>query len=405
LTFSLSFAQNWITIPSGTTDQLNDVHFPSENVGFVVGNNYNFLKTIDGGKTWTKSIPAGLVFMGTNNFTKVQFINDSIGFVMLENRGVYKTIDGGLNFTAEMMQGALCFPHDMFFFDEDNGYAAGGQCFAGESVDKKDAGMWGWSTTLNIQAQNMLHTISFRNTNLGLTAGTEGTFFRTTDAGATWDSVFTLSQADSILSISWVNDTLVYATTTNGGNNNTISVSKDAGLTWQSAGNIGGFSNPLMNASNALSNGYVVAGGYSIWTGGNIYEYKPWRTGWSWFTQLTPQTINGVTSYNDSTSFAVGDSGLIMTNKDTSQVSSSIINLSIPSVTVYPNPSNNCVIIPTSESFQFNAIEVYNALGKQIKVKITNSKIDVSNLSNGVYQLLLLQDKKAIATARFVKID
>jgi len=400
---SVTIAQNWITIPSGTTDQLNDIDFPSNNVGYAVGNNYNFLKTIDGGKTWTKSIPAGLVFMGTNNFTKVQFINDSIGFVMLENRGIYKTIDGGLNFTAEMMQGALCFPHDMFFFDEDNGYAAGGQCFAGESVDKKDAGMWGWSTTLNIQAQNMLHTISFRNTNLGLTAGTEGTFFRTNDAGISWDSVFTLSTGDSISSISWANDTLVYAATTN---NLSLFYSGDAGLTWQQETNSATFFYPKMRTTSTNSNGYFVSGGYAAQAAqGLIYERKPWNTGWQWKNISANHAINGSTTFADSIAFVVGDSGLIMTNLDTSSIGSSLIKIDVPTISVYPNPVNDHFNIECQEK-NVN-ITIYNIAGQSVLKEDYEvlTSVAVGKLPVGIYQILISKNSSAIGIARFVKTN
>lgn len=61
-------------------------------------------------------------------------------------------------------------------------------------------------------------------------------------------------------------------------------------------------------------------------------------------------------------------------------------------ISIYPNPANEFVQISTSETI--TGVEVYNLIGKKVisSSKLTNNKIDVSNLSKGVYVLKVMSN-------------
>jgi hypothetical protein len=61
-------------------------------------------------------------------------------------------------------------------------------------------------------------------------------------------------------------------------------------------------------------------------------------------------------------------------------------------ISIYPNPANEFVQISTSETI--TGVEVYNLIGKKVisSSKLTNNKIDVSNLSKGVYILKVMSN-------------
>jgi hypothetical protein len=61
-------------------------------------------------------------------------------------------------------------------------------------------------------------------------------------------------------------------------------------------------------------------------------------------------------------------------------------------ISIYPNPANEFVQISTSETI--TGVEVYNLIGKRVisSSKLTNNKIDVSNLSKGVYILKVMSN-------------
>lgn len=79
--------------PITTTEDLNQIQFLNNNIGFIAGNRV-ILKTVNGGDTWTKIRESTTV-----NFTAVHFENENLGYAG-GNDGtysyLYKSTDGGL---------------------------------------------------------------------------------------------------------------------------------------------------------------------------------------------------------------------------------------------------------------------------------------------------------------------
>ena len=72
------------------------------------------------------------------------------------------------------------------------------------------------------------------------------------------------------------------------------------------------------------------------------------------------------------------------------------------SLTLYPNPASNLLTINATNRIE--KIEVFNMLGKLVLDSNSNSnKIDVSNLSSGMYISKIYQENDIISTKRFVK--
>jgi hypothetical protein len=78
-----------------------------------------------------------------------------------------------------------------------------------------------------------------------------------------------------------------------------------------------------------------------------------------------------------------------MTNED---ATASVNDVFSSKISIYPNPANEFVQISTSETI--TGVEVYNLIGKKVisSSKLTNNKIDVSNLSKGVYVLKVMSN-------------
>jgi hypothetical protein len=86
------------TVNSNDFMLYNEICFPSEAVGFVVGSgmNDNLLRTTDGGKIWN-SIPTGV----TSGLSSVHFWDDMNGIVLGENGIILRTDNGGTTFIEE----------------------------------------------------------------------------------------------------------------------------------------------------------------------------------------------------------------------------------------------------------------------------------------------------------------
>lgn len=84
---------------------------------------------------------------------------------------------------------------------------------------------------------------------------------------------------------------------------------------------------------------------------------------------------------------------------DPINVSSAGINELIANVSIYPNPTSGVVHIQSASPIAFAT--VYNSIGKKIHVSLIDNKLDLSQLSNGVY-IVRLSINSHIITKRII---
>lgn len=70
-------------------------------------------------------------------------------------------------------------------------------------------------------------------------------------------------------------------------------------------------------------------------------------------------------------------------------------------IAIYPNPANDFIQISTNETI--TGLEIYNVIGKKVisSNNLTNKKINVSNLTKGVY-ILKIMSNDLVGTRRFL---
>jgi len=110
---------NWSSVTTPNNNAIYGVHFPTDSIGYAVGWNGNILKTTDTGDTWNE-LTSGV----SEVLQKVFFINDSIGYVTGNSGTLLKTIDGGITWNQE----TISFSNDLygiFFNSEGMGFAVG----------------------------------------------------------------------------------------------------------------------------------------------------------------------------------------------------------------------------------------------------------------------------------------
>jgi len=91
-TWSVVFEENSI-------DDILDIHFVDESLGFIVGDYGLYYKTIDGGLNWKK-----IVINSSIDFKAINFFDHKIGYISGEDSYVvriYKTLDGGETWNME----------------------------------------------------------------------------------------------------------------------------------------------------------------------------------------------------------------------------------------------------------------------------------------------------------------
>lgn len=379
---SIVIAQNWSQVNSGTSLKLNSISFGSKMVGYIGANDSTLLKTIDGGLTWNVQ-PTNGVFFSTNlpNITQVDFVTPDVGYLMIGTQnysgGMYKTIDGGMNWTAEMV--SMCSPLFCYNFDEDNSYVVGSSCFGGKTIDKKVNGSWQSNTAYLTWSIEYLRSITFYDTDFGITAGDSGLVHRTFDGGTTWDTVSTITN-EIIWDLQFINDSTIFAVADS--MQNTLMISTDSGSTWQSHNNSLTFFYPALFALAGDDDGLLLAVGQTyppnegmiIW-GNEIQNF--------WRYETAPNKLNDVTLSDDAIAFAVGDTGLIMTNNG---MLNGIDNIGREAkVHVYPNPTKDFFSV-THSSANILSVRVVDIQGKQVlNVNTQFNQVEVSQLASGFY--------------------
>ena len=138
---------------------LNCVHFPTANRGYIAGNSGTILKSINGGATWTTS-PAGV----TTPFFGIYFTDSITGYAV--GAGIYKTVNGGTSWTPQVSPTSVAL-YSVFFINSTTGYI----CGHGGVVLKTINGGGTWTTEISNTTLD-LHCIHFPTACIGYSVGT-----------------------------------------------------------------------------------------------------------------------------------------------------------------------------------------------------------------------------------------
>lgn len=379
----------WYEIPTGTTKKLNAIDFPSNNVGYIVGEDSTILKTINGGQTWETLGMNGISISSlSDNFTDIDFIDENTGFLISGYSGTYKTTDGGQTWaivTGQMSN--MCFPHTVYPFSNTNFFVAGGGCFEGAIIDHFVNNQWN-NANLSLNFWNSNETIvemSFNDLSQGLAATRSEYILKTIDAGVNWDTIST-GISGELTSVVMVNDTLCFAGYDEIGNGFGILKSVDGGLTWIQDINSATFYYPAYLSVHAAQNGDIYSGAVpSNSPGGLIFESTD-ITNWNYYN--VDQPINAMTSYGSDITFGIGDSGYLVVNTPIVDLGiDGIDGIDLIDFNVYPNPvlSELTIENPNTEMME---VTILDASGRILATEFAQSglnTIDCSNLTNGMY--------------------
>ena len=380
-------AYSWESQTSGTTNAFNTVKAVSDMIGWAGGANATVRKTTDGGVTWTDGNPNPGVINGTI-YAIESFGADTAWCTTSPAAAfIYRTTNGGANWVQ-----------------------------------------------VHTQTGGFFNAIKFQNRTTGFIQGDpvggRWSLWRTTDAGATWDSAgMYLQQAGS--EAGWNNSVTLRGTTLWMGTNNTkVYKSTDFGSTWTSSpttGSLNGYSMDFSSSSLGIVGGTAVVkttdGGstYSsaitlpgtgnilgiggtgdiFWAGRGAAIYMSTDAGDTWASHFTPSgTVNAMDIVEDgdcATGWAVGATGSI------SRLSGLLVgvgnnNTELPETfrleQNYPNPFNPSTTISFSMPKADNVeLKVYDLLGREVATLISGFRVagsyrmdfNASHLSSGVY--------------------
>jgi len=293
----------WRVISSGTTNDLQSIHFTYTGIGYACGNSGSVIKSIDSGQTWQNlqtpvSYDLNDIYM---------FHQDTIEVVGDSGTMIFSD-DGGVSWTV----GPYFITEDYFAVS-----FSGGSGICGGSSQTLLRGTYSGTALWWITVQTGYFGGGFwgaymLSPQVGFVAGENSIFQplfgRTTDSGLNWDfTAFYLNTNEGrATGIDFTDINTGYVSARVWDETGAIAKTTDSGNNWVTTF----FSNPLWGIDFPISN--AGQGGYAVGDSGVIL--KTYDAGTSWQTQQsgTSQKLNKVYFIDLDFGFAVGDSGIIL---------------------------------------------------------------------------------------------
>ena len=171
---------DWTQIDNDFNFHFEKVFFTDSLNGYMIGKNY-FLKTIDGGKSWSSQQPTDHIIQ------TMFFVNKDTGWIAGNEGVILKTTDAGATWAYQQLNGTNYGTlTSLYFLDENTGWACGsGLDITGGVILKTNNGGINWNLQHN-GFNRFIYSIYFSNCSSGWAVGDEGIMFNTTDGGSNW---------------------------------------------------------------------------------------------------------------------------------------------------------------------------------------------------------------------------
>jgi photosystem II stability/assembly factor-like uncharacterized protein len=374
---SITNAQNWTIQSSGTSVNLNSIHFTSPTNGIVVGDNGKILLTTSGGNTWSA---IGNVYSGSPvNFTDVFSMNTD-AWITTSSGNILFSTNAGTSWSVSNTPMSTASIDNIHFGTSLIGWAVGNT----PSVLYKtiDGGMSWTSEPLTPFTNGAFKGIQCIGTNTVLLIK-GNRFYFSSDAGSSWNYQTFSTNIASLKSVSAATNWLTGGQT---GTNDIYKITSFGTYTGAS-GNLNGGPYTTIDAFDA--NNAMVASGL------NANVYKTTNGGTNWTQESIPGTINYLNKINYvdvNNAWAVGGSGSIIkygsvnTNTTTPTTTTEVTEIKTSSVSIYPNPASTHITIVSNNPLGF--VTITNNLGIaviRIEIKDKTWTLDVSVLHTGTY--------------------
>lgn len=212
---SVSYSQSWRRVGSWGND-FSDIKWINNEVGYLSGENI-FLKTVDGGLSWTEQLAPTL-----QQVVKMDFFDENNGILLAQAGTIYRTTNGGLSWQSrtlpsqDRLTGVQYLSQNNVLITGENG-ALFGSTNGGQNWSMRAVG-----------TNADLRSLFFIDNQLGYLATASADVFKTTNGGMTWQPLPTGFDV-SLNDLYFVNDTVGYGV----GNLGAIIKTENGGNDWQ----------------------------------------------------------------------------------------------------------------------------------------------------------------------------
>lgn len=385
----------WISISSGTKNNLTQIVFGDSATGYVIGKSNLgesiVLKTNDGGYNW---FPVMIKKSQFSEMESIGFINKDTG-VVIDNDTIYKTNDGGVRWEKIKMSGIIGGGGLQFHMNTNTEwFYISGQQF-GHTVDggqtwfsssKGNSGLLPLKTT-DIQFVTEHEVIGF---------GWYGpTVFKSTDKGLTWNILLSNPVLNQLNSGCFATPSVGFIAAKT--STSRIYKSIDSGYNWFVVDSTLSFNINCIRSVNP--NVFFGVGGK-----GGIATSVDGGNQWTIQNSGVNQNLNKIIVLQNKV-IAIGDSGTILMNTNIVASTKKEDFNSFNNVHIYPNPASTCIDLSWNADFQNTEVNIFNTVGEKVIGQYTdssNSQIDISKLQSGLYYMRLKSGNR-LYTQKFIK--
>jgi photosystem II stability/assembly factor-like uncharacterized protein len=375
------YAQDWVSLNSGTSNHLNSICFPDTNIGYAVGDSGTILKTMDGGEHWVAQNS------GTSyRLNSVRFYYADTGYIAGYNyyagyfeRIILKTVDGGLNWIPQNIDTNEYY-WEIQFLSPDTIFIDNGQSI----LKTMDNGL-NW-TTITKPENGVVWACK---SNIIYMVGGYGDYFKTTDGGDNW-----VNQLSSYIPGGGIYDICF------SNNNNGIAVGGgfSQGISYEALYYTRDGGDPWARASSYSSDKWFYSvfftddtTAYAVGSGGVIIKTTDTGEHYTELSSGTSNDLNAVYFANSMTGYIAGNNGTIL------KTASGPLGLAGTSssngiATIYPNPFKDNLSVEIDKMFNIGStsLEIYNAFGILLfeqEVNAHHTVLDLQTLIPGIYFL------------------
>lgn len=291
-------AAGWVPVASGVDVDLYDVHFPSPDVGYAVGDQHTILRTADRGATWT---PQG--FRRFRKLWAVRALTDTRAWAVGDEGTIVLTTTGGPTWESATTDTLHTFyglslvglPENPISIQYSLAVGALGTARSTEVLGRS------WRIPVNLPpagglSRPNLYGVDVRGGTVGVIVGERAIYYRTAD-GAWIGS----GRAETLYGVHLVDETTGWAVGTNG----TILKTSDAGASWTA------------QASGTTATLYDVhfvdrLRGWVVGAGGTILATRDGGTTWQPQESGVSADLRGVWFTGADEGWVVGGGGVIL---------------------------------------------------------------------------------------------
>jgi photosystem II stability/assembly factor-like uncharacterized protein len=171
---STNSGNNWVAINTGVTHSLNDIYFTSVSTGYACGASGTILKTIDGGTSWT-SLNTGIIAQ----LQTIHFTSQDSGFVAGTSDTIWRTVNGGstwIPFRYNYNSKANYVFKDIHFINNQTGYMIAQYSivipmFNGAAIFETKNGGLTWERNTNADSSTTMYAIYADASGFGMAVG------------------------------------------------------------------------------------------------------------------------------------------------------------------------------------------------------------------------------------------